>query len=250
MNKLIYNEKINQYVYMKMCSKCNEEKELSEFFKNKSRKGGYDNQCKCCTKNRKKNYYKENKDKFKNYREANKDRINEYTIKYYKENKVLLNSKSKKYREDNPAKILEINNKYYKENRDYIRKQHNEYIKNRRDYEPSYKLKHNIKSSIRNSMKRKGYKKKSRTYEILGCSFEEFMIYLNDNPYNFLYGDGFFDLDHIIPLSSATTEEEILELNHYSNFQLLPSDYNQHIKRDNEWDEEDFENWLSENNKF
>ena len=33
------------------------------------------------------------------------------------------------------------------------------------------------------------------------------------------YGE--WELDHIIPISSATTEEEVYKLNHYTNFQPL-----------------------------
>lgn len=35
-----------------------------------------------------------------------------------------------------------------------------------------------------------------------------------------------YHLDHKIPISSAKTEEEIIKLNHYTNFQLLKSDEN------------------------
>ena len=55
------------------------------------------------------------------------------------------------------------------------------------------------------------------------------------------------DLDHIIPVSSATTAEEVIRLNHYTNFQLLPSIYNRNIKGVNEFDREHFEDWLREN---
>jgi hypothetical protein len=42
-----------------------------------------------------------------------------------------------------------------------------------------------------------------------------------------------WDIDHIIPLSSATTEEELLKLNHFNNLQPLCSYTNRVIKRDN-----------------
>ena len=42
-----------------------------------------------------------------------------------------------------------------------------------------------------------------------------------------------WDIDHIIPLSTAKTEEEVLKLNHYSNLQPLCSYYNRFIKKDN-----------------
>ena len=40
------------------------------------------------------------------------------------------------------------------------------------------------------------------------------------------------DIDHIIPISTAKTEEEIIKLNHYSNLQPLCSYTNRVIKRD------------------
>ena len=46
----------------------------------------------------------------------------------------------------------------------------------------------------------------------LGNKFREGMSWDN-------YGE--WHLDHIIPISSANTEEEIIKLNHYTNFQPL-----------------------------
>ena len=102
-----------------------------------------------------------------------------------------------------------------------------------------------IRSSISKSLR--GYSKNSKTSHILGCEYNEFLNYLNNNPYNFKYGDGGYDIDHIIPISSSDTEEEVFKLNHYTNFQLLPSDYNRYIKSDNEWDSNHFEKWLENN---
>ena len=92
-------------------------------------------------------------------------------------------------------------------------------------------------------MKTKGYIKKSKTNEILGCSFEEFQFHLENKFENWmnwdnrgLYNGDFnygWDIDHIIPLSSAKTEDEIIKLNHYSNLQPLCSYTNRYIKKDN-----------------
>jgi hypothetical protein len=92
------------------------------------------------------------------------------------------------------------------------------------------------------SIKRNGYSKKTKTYEILGCSYEDFkthielqfQTWMNWNNYGlcnneFNYG---WDIDHIVPLASAKTEEELLKLNHYTNLQPLCSHTNRNIKKD------------------
>ncbi len=41
-----------------------------------------------------------------------------------------------------------------------------------------------------------------------------------------------WDIDHIIPTSTAITEEDVIRLNHYTNLQPLCSFYNRNIKKD------------------
>lgn len=43
--------------------------------------------------------------------------------------------------------------------------------------------------------------------------------------------DKSWDIDHIIPTSSARTEDEVIKLNHYTNLQPLCSYYNRVVKR-------------------
>ena len=42
-----------------------------------------------------------------------------------------------------------------------------------------------------------------------------------------------WDIDHVIPSSSATNAEEMIKLNHYGNLQPLCSKVNRDIKRNN-----------------
>lgn len=84
-----------------------------------------------------------------------------------------------------------------------------------------YKLRGQIRSAIRKSFERKNFQKAFHTEEIIGCSIDDFIIYLNKT-YVENYGvewDGKTDvhIDHIIPLKTATTEEEVLSLCHYTN---------------------------------
>ena len=49
----------------KTCVKCRNKKPVKEFNKNKSRKGGYSNVCRDCSKEESKKYYNKNKEKHK-----------------------------------------------------------------------------------------------------------------------------------------------------------------------------------------
>jgi len=158
------------------------------------------------------------KEKLKEWRENNKEHVKEYSKKKYEENKDVLNENKKSWR---------------KKNRDKINDYRRNYQKNRLKDDSLYKLKSSIRNRINLSFKKKGYKKNSKTFEILGCSFEDFKLYLE---LMFTEGmcwenQGEWHLDHIIPISSAQTEEEIFKLNHYSNFQPLWAEDN--IKKGN-----------------
>ena len=78
--------------------------------------------------------------------------------------------------------------------------------------------------------------KNQRTLKIIGCSFEEFKSYIefkfeywmtceNSGSYTGNYNET-WQLDHIVPISSAKTEDDIYKLNHYSNLRPLCSKKN------------------------
>lgn len=76
---------------------------------------------------------------------------------------------------------------------------------------------------ICNAFKRGGWDKKSKTQNILGCNFETFKNHIQKQfqPGMNWGNHGKWHFDHIIPISSATNEEEFVKLNHYTNFQPL-----------------------------
>jgi len=174
-------------------------------------------------------YNEKNKDviqlKRKEYREKNK----EYLKRYYKNNK------------DNDE--YKLKRRLYRENnRELINEKKRKYDKVRNDVDPLYKLKNKIKSLIRQSLKNKNFTKTSRTHEILGCSYDDFKSHIENQFEPWMnWGnvgkyekDKFnigWDIDHIIPISSATTESEIIKLNHYSNLRPLCSNINRYHKK-------------------
>lgn len=223
---------------MKICQKCNIEKSLNNFVKNKNRKDGLNTWCKLCVKE----YKSENKLLHsivrKKYEIINKDIISIKQNLYKNENKDHIKEKRKIYNCIN-SEVIASKQKHYRSNN---RPKINYYHKNKRITDPLYKLRNNIRNSIYQSLKYNGYFKSKRTEEILGCTFEEFKLYIellfkpwmtweNQGLYNGELDYG-WDIDHIIPLSSAKTEEEIIKLNHFSNLQPLCSKANRDIKRD------------------
>lgn len=195
---------------MKICTKCGENKELSEFYKKTPTKDKLYHQCKnCCNKHSKK-YHNENRAKIlirqKQHYENNKPKRLKSQKQYYQNNLNDRNTYDKKYRKKNRKKI-------------------NKYIKTKTNIDPTFKLRHNISTLILLSFKNKGYSKNTKTAQILGCNFKIFQNHLMSsfiNNYNRLPNNNDkLNIDHIIPLAIAKTEEDVIKLNHYSNLQWL-----------------------------
>lgn len=218
----------------KVCRNCNLFKDLEFFNKTKVNTDGYSNQCKKCQSDYKKEYFIKNKEKIKNkfktLSEEDKEKIREQKRQSYELNKHKYENKSK-------YKCLTD------EQRDIIRLRRREYHRNKMENDILYKLKHGFQRRLNKSLKRNKFVYSSTfdLIEIVGCNFEDFKMYLEENfehwmtwenygKYNgeFDYG---WDIDHVIPVSTACTENEIVVLNHYSNLRPLCSKVNRDIKR-------------------
>jgi hypothetical protein len=91
-------------------------------------------------------------------------------------------------------------------------------------------------------LKSKNSIKTSGTFNILGIDKKGFIKHLeslwepwmNWDNYGLYKKDTFnygWDIDHIVPSSTAITEEDIYKLNHYTNLRPLCSKVNRDIKR-------------------
>jgi len=99
----------------------------------------------------------------------------------------------------------------------------NKWSRKRRREDPLFRFSANIRSAISGSFRKQGAKKNQRTTQILGCSMSEFQTYIKKQ---FEEGMTFgnypeWELDHIVPLVLAKTKEDIVDLNHYSNWRPL-----------------------------
>jgi hypothetical protein len=186
-------------VETKICSKCKEEKGVCEFYKNKDSSDGLRSNCKKCQNKNSTNWRINNPEKF-------------YEIQ-------------KKFIKNNPTKPYEYSKKWLDKNIDKNKKYRREYNKIRYNTLPLYKIEKNLRNRLNEIFRERGFNKKNKFIEFLGCDISFLKTYLENK---FLDGmswnnksfDG-WHIDHIIPLSSAKNEEEIFKLCHYTNLQPL-----------------------------
>lgn len=216
----------------KICIECKVLKSIELFVKNR-------NLCKLCMKEYKKSYQLKNKDflkeKSKSYYIDNKEKILDRVSSHYEKNKEKKIEYQKEYSQINKEKVAEYKYEYSQINKEKIRKYKNDYQNRRRKEDTVFMLKHSLNRAIRRSLKCKGLSKSKKTVEVLGCTIEFFKIYIEERFIDDMSWDNYgknWDIDHIIPLSTAGTEEDVLKLNHYTNLQPLDSYINRNVKRD------------------
>jgi 5-methylcytosine-specific restriction endonuclease McrA len=93
-------------------------------------------------------------------------------------------------------------------------------------------LKHLLRCRINKIIK---YKRNKSSIDVLGCDIEYFISYIekkfDENMSWNNYGYHGWHIDHIIPISSAKNEEDLLKLSHYTNLQPLWKEEN--LKKSN-----------------
>jgi len=226
----------------KKCTKCGVEKVISDYPNRKNSSGKIIKNaiCRGCLAEKQRLHRAKNEEIVKTYdrkryqesKEAQKTRSRQY----YQENKILIGEKQR-----NSRKGKEYRRKYYQSNKVKLDAQNKANFYKRLRTDILFRLKHNVGVGIRRSLKRGNHYKKSRTQEILGCTFDELKLHLeaqfepwmNWDNYGLYNGEESYgwDIDHIIPTSSATTEVEVLSLFYYSNLQPLCSKVNRDIKK-------------------
>jgi len=195
-------------IVMKVCTECKLEKNESEFHKRSASKDGLQHRCKSCVSN---------------MTEMQKEARAEYKIKYNRENREKIAQTKKKYYQSNREKILSRQKEYQEENKHKKMERDRQYEKRRRKADPVFAMTRRAKSRMQQALERGGFTKSRKTLEALGCSAYEFAIHIERQ---FLKGMTWenrdqWHLDHIIPISSAKTEEEVYALSHFTNIRPM-----------------------------
>jgi hypothetical protein len=173
------------------------------------------------------------------YRENNKEKIKKIQKDYHNSNSEYVSERGKTYRELNKTKIS-LSKKLNSEKYNKVR---NNWHKKRTSTDKLYKLKCNLRVMLNNCFRKHNFKKSTKSELILGCSFDDFKNHIESNFEPWMNWDNHglynstpnygWDIDHIIPLASATCEEDIVKLNHFTNLRPLCSYINRVVKKAN-----------------
>ena len=178
---------------MKYCTVCKENKLDSDFYYRSDKPYLLQSHCKKCILEKRRNYQKKN-------------------IEYFKE-------KDRKYSKINRYKKLIYLKNWQQSNRDYI----NAKFKEKHNNNLNFKMSNNIRTRIRNALKRNS--KSSSSFDLIGCDLSYLKHHLESKFTNGMswenYGD--WQIDHKIPCSffDLSNEENQKLCFHYSNLQPL-----------------------------
>jgi hypothetical protein len=225
---------------MKKCSVCKIEKPLSEFGSLKSNKDGLRYDCKNCKKE------KSRLDRLKN-KKPKKEKYSypyrtifcmecgvehsgnfSHTVRFCSE-ECSQQSIKRSNRQSSSKRTMNDEQKERKKEiglKSYHKLKHSE--KNK-EYKKNYsqrlevRLKNALRSRVKIALKKPA--KKTRTHLLVGCSIDELKLHIEKQFRVGMTWENWeqfgWHLDHIIPLASAKTKEELERLCHYTNLQPL-----------------------------
>jgi len=223
----------------KKCSICEEYKTFENYQKCSSAKRGLMAHCKKCDKKKSKTY---------------RDSVPEEIRKERKRQEYIKNREG----------YLRRSKEYAQNNKEHVTLWRREHERNIKNTNPLLHLTRNIRSLIKTTFVRglvEDIVKAKKTSAIIGCTFQEFKNHIESQFESWMNWDNYgnvceslepncsWDLDHIVPITLAKTEEEVYLLNHWSNFQPLCSYVNRNVKRDNVFEVSNIELKITINNK-
>jgi hypothetical protein len=187
---------------MKTCKSCYIQKPLDEYFIDRKAKDGHKSDCKDCTKVRNQKWKKDN-------------------IEKVRENKKI-------YYHKNSEKIIENSKLWRNKNIKSINLKRQKYIKSKRETDPLFKMRQNLSNRTTIAFKVNRWNKKSKTQEMLGADYHTVFNHIQSKFKKGMSWDnhGEWHFDHIVPLASAKTEDELIKLCHYTNLQPLWAEEN------------------------
>ena len=244
----------------KTCSCCGVSKEISLFNKKRSTKDGLQSKCRDCEKAWKKANPEKVKASRKAWAKANPEKVKAYNKTHYQANPEKKKAQSKAWKKANPEKARVSEKAWRKANPEKVKAYEKAYReanpekvkakvkawgeankekintkrRNRRKTDPEYSVVGNLRSRLYQAVNRiakSASTKAASTKELLGCSEEFLMSYLESQFEDWMTWDNYgpdWHVDHIKPCASfdLTDPKQQEECFHWSNLQPLSASEN------------------------
>ena len=173
---------------VKICKMCGKEKPISDFYPCYAKKDWRRRECKQCTLKAQKHYTLEHKEEKAEY--------------------------LKKYNQENKEKIRRVS-----------QKRNNERLR----IDPIYRAKRHARLYIWKAFNKQGKISEEKVKKLVGCPSGELTSYLKQTwatQYGTEWAGQPCNIDHIVPLLEAQTEEQVKQLCHYTNLRLVTPEEN------------------------
>jgi hypothetical protein len=218
----------------KICTKCRQDKEISEFNKCSRVKDGHKAECRDCQTKEKRVYNKIHAEESHQYYLDNIEKITERNKKWATNHKEKTDISKKKYVKNHPKERLGQSRRSYHRNKQtrkiYVEKNRIEINRKMREYKQNYpqaRMAHNLRSRVGAVLS--GRSKGGRMYLLVGCDMSFLKDYLESfwtigmDWSNYGRGMGKWSIDHSIPLESfdLTNDDEQKKAFNYINLRPM-----------------------------
>jgi hypothetical protein len=221
---------------MKICTRCKEDKPISEFYKHKAGKNGIAASCKDCSKKSIRENYEKNKIRInkynREYHSKNRASIILVQAAYRKDNKISIAARNAEWRSENKESLKASRAEYYKENSEILKEEskrrykespdrrksdrsrnierykHNERAQGKRKYQKlknceNYKASCAARGMLHRVIGITKTGKKEKTETALGYSFDSFKKHIEmqfDDTMSWDNHGAVWHVDHIVPV--------------------------------------------------
>lgn len=142
---------------------------------------------------------------------------------WYVKNKDYVSEKNKIYRENNRDQLNAASKAYYRKDPKRFIAYSLRWRTERRQSDPVFAMQERVRSFVGYAFRENGYTKRSKTQSILGCDWNSFKLHLERQFVKGMSWDNrsAWHVDHIVPLATAKTEEDVIALNHFTNLRPM-----------------------------
>lgn len=153
------------------------------------------------------------------WRDANRHIHNARAAEYREKNRSEIRKRDAAARDANREHFRKSKSEWYSNNKDAVQQRRRE----RRECDPVFAMADRLRCRFKKFLVLRGFKKATKTHSILGCTYEEFVSHIERQFLKGMTWDNkcLWHIDHITPLCTAKTEDEVIALFHFTNLRPI-----------------------------